>query len=69
MYISMYIYIYIKIYTGIQKSKKHFFKTFRCMSSSINSLCYTFKILFTVFYSDIYNKIVITIMLQGNFIS
>ena len=39
MYIRVYIYIYIYIYIYrvFKKSKKHFFKTFRRMSSSVNS--------------------------------
>ena len=60
LYICIYIYIYTYIYIyisyisiyilyiqGIQKSKRHFFKTFRRMSSSVSSLYYTFKKLFT----------------------
>ena len=41
--IYMYVCIYIYIYRVFKKSKKHFFKTFQRMSSSVNSLYYTFK--------------------------
>ena len=43
MYVYICMYVYIYIYRVFKKSKKHFFKTFRRMSSSVNSLYYTFK--------------------------
>ena len=45
---------------SIHKIKKHFSKR---LSLSVNSLYNIFKKLFIIFYNDIYNKIVIKIML------
>ena len=45
---------WLKTNTYIYKGQKHFFKTFRRMSSSVNSLYYTFKnflLYFTVIFT------------------